>query len=179
MNATDYIVDLALIGVVFRQMRTRPLTLKSVLFPVVIMAIAGSQYLRGFPTAGNDLLLTAIFVVIGLVLGTTSGLTTRVWRNESGVTVAKAGVAAALLWIVGMGFRFGFSIWANTNSGAKSLTTFSFHHSITSAQAWTTALVLMAFAEVLSRVGYLQYRRLQADRVPVLSPRATRLGADS
>jgi hypothetical protein len=37
------------------------------------------------------------------------------------------------------------------------------HHSITSGQVWTTALVLMAFGGVLARVGIMQYRRLPCD----------------
>jgi len=63
-----------------------------------------------------------------------------------------------------MGFRMGFDIWANTHRGEATLFRFSVHHSITSAQAFTTAFVLMAFAQVFFRVGILQYRRLRFER---------------
>lgn len=164
MSATDYVVDLLLIAVVLRQVRTRPLSLQSVVLPLVLVGIAGSEYLKGFPTGGNDVALTVIFTAIGLALGTLSAMATRVWRNEQGIVVAKAGVLAAVLWMVGMGFRFGFQLYADSSSGALSIARFSVHHHITSAEAWTTALVLMAFGEVLSRVAYLQVRRVQVAR---------------
>ena len=43
----------------------------------------------------------------------------------------------------------------------RGIGTFSRHHGISGSQAWTTALVLMAFAEVISRVVMLQARRLK------------------
>ncbi|HEY5394852.1 MAG TPA: hypothetical protein VIL16_05590 [Trebonia sp.] len=46
------------------------------------------------------------------------------------------------------------------HSGAASGARFSVSHDITGAQIWTTALVLMAFGQVLAWVGVLQARRL-------------------
>ena len=84
--------------------------------------------------------------------------------------VARAGVVAAVTWIVGMGFRFAFALYANTTGGSESIGRWSAHHAVTSGQVWTTALVLMAFAEVLSRVGIMQWRRwVLSDRAPELA----------
>jgi len=41
---------------------------------------------------------------------------------------------------------------------------FSVSHHITGANIWTTALVIMAFARVLARLGVLQIRRIRASR---------------
>lgn len=57
-----------------------------------------------------------------------------------------------------MGFRFTFAIWS-TGGGAADVARFSVDHQISSAQAWTTALVLMAVGEVLAHVAVLQLRR--------------------
>jgi hypothetical protein len=124
----------------------------------VLIAWAGTRYLHGFTVGGNDVLLIVLLVVVGLGLGTWSGAATSMWI--SGETVlARAGAVAVATWIAGMGFRFAFAVYANTASGGRAVERFSRHHAITSAQAWTTALVLMAFAEVLARVGLLQWRR--------------------
>jgi hypothetical protein len=68
-----------------------------------------------------------------------------------------------------MGFRFAFALYANTTGGDQAIGRFSAAHSITSGQAWTTALVLMAFAEVLARVGIMQWRRIHASGTTVPS----------
>ena len=71
--------------------------------------------------------------------------------------VARAGLVAAFLWVLGMGARFAFAVWA-THSGAATVGRFSARTDITGAHIWEFALVLMAYAEVLSRIGVLQGR---------------------
>lgn len=159
LSASDYIVDILLVALVLRQVTPRPLTARSILLPAVLLAFAASQYLKGFPTAGNDVLLDAVLVAVGLGFGVLSGLKTKVWNSGSRGILCQAGVIAAAAWVIGMGIRFGFDIWAHTGSGAADLVRFSLRHSITSGDAWSTAFVLMAFAQVLTRVGILQYRR--------------------
>ena len=85
---------------------------------------------------------------------------TAVWRQDESV-VSRAGVLAAFLWVLGMGARFAFAIWA-THSGAAAIERFSVRHDITGANIWQVALVLMAFGEVLSRTGVLQFRLIRA-----------------
>jgi hypothetical protein len=161
MSTTDYIVDIALILVIFWQVRPRELTAGAVVLPLAILVYAGFHYLHRFTVGGNDLLLMVLFTLVGVGLGAWSGLATRVWRDGD-LVLARAGVLAAATWIAGMGFRFAFALYANTVGGEHAIGRFSAHHSITSGQAWTTALVLMAFAEVLARVAIMQWRRMHA-----------------
>lgn len=164
MSGTTYIVDILLILIVFRQLRTSPLTASSVAIPLVIVGFAAIRYLKGFTPGGNDLALIVGLTVVGIVLGSLSAMTTRVWRIETGTVFAKASIVSAALWVLGMGFRFGFDLYSNTRSGEQALIRFSHDHQVTSGQAWVTALVLMAVGEVLSRVVYLQVRRFALSR---------------
>jgi hypothetical protein len=58
-----------------------------------------------------------------------------------------------------------FAIWAS-NGGGPALGRFSAAHHITSATAWTAALVLMALAEVLVRTGLLWVRAQRVLHTP-------------
>lgn len=173
MSATDYIVDIALILVIFWQVRPRELTAGAVILPLAIIVYAGQHYLHRLGVAGNDVLLMVVFTLAGVVLGSWSGLATRVWRDGDRV-LARAGALAAATWVAGMGFRFAFALYANTVDGDRAIGRFSAQHSITSGQAWTTALVLMAFAEVLARVGIMQRRRMHASAAVLQPAVATR-----
>lgn len=72
-------------------------------------------------------------------------------------------MASIAAWVLGMGLRIGLEYDAY-HSGAGAVTRFSESHDITGAGVWTTALVLMAFAQVAGRVGVLQHRRLRDKR---------------
>lgn len=169
MTATDWIIDLLLVGLVLRQIRPRRLTPRAVLLPAVLLIVAGSEYLKAFPTGGNDVLMDLVLVAAGVVFGVVSGLFTKVWRDAEGKTMCKAGVVAAAAWIVGMGFRMAFDVWAHTAAGGHSLVHFSSQHSITTPNAYATAFVLMAFAQVGVRVGIMQIRRVRFERAPAPS----------
>lgn len=164
MSGANWIVDLLLVGLVLRQVRPRPLTVRSVLLPALLLAVAGSEYLKAFPTSGNDLVMDVVLVAVGAGFGIVSGVTTLVWRSPDGTLLCRAGAVAALFWVLGMGSRMAFDIWAHTHGGEADLVRFSVHHSISTANAFATAFVLMAFAQVGCRVGILQVRRLRMDR---------------
>jgi hypothetical protein len=164
MTPFDYITDIALIAVVVLQMRVRTLTLRSLLLPLGLVAGAGIAYLRPISLAGNNLTLIAALVAAGVTLGTLSGMTTSVWRQGDSV-LSRAGVLAAFLWVLGMGARFAFALWV-THTGAEAVGRFSFHHDITGGHIWQFALVLMAYSEILSRIGVLQFRRIRAVHTP-------------
>lgn len=159
MTTSDYMIDVALIGVVFLQIRGRRLTARTLLLPVALVAWVASQFLKTIPTAGNDLVLIAACAAAGLVLGGFSGILTRVEMGDDGHPWAKAGAAAAVLWVLGVGFRFAFQLYA-THGGGPSLVRFSIEHSITTGQAWVAALVLMAMMEALARTAVLAWRAL-------------------
>lgn len=156
MALTDYIIDLALIGIVVLQIRGRRLTARSLLLPVMLVAWAAKTYLHSIPTAGNDLVLVAGCAAVGVTLGAGAGLWTRVEPGPDGSPVAKAGVAAAVLWVLGVGFRFAFQLYA-THGGGGAIARFSAAHAI-GMQAWVAALVLMAIGEALARTAVLAAR---------------------
>jgi len=157
MTITDYIINIALVALVILQIRGSRLDLKTALRPVICVAAAALYYLRGIPTSGNDLLLDVVLAGVGLVLGVACGATTRVWRANDGFSYAKAGVIAAALWVIGIGSRLGFEeFW--THGGTKAIENFSIAHDITSQNAWVAGLVLMALAEVISRLVVIRVR---------------------
>jgi hypothetical protein len=152
MTTTDWIIDIALLLIVFRQLREGRLTPFTILLPLAVIGWAASTYLRHIPTGGNDLPLAIGFAAVGAAFGLAGGLLTRV-RHADGHVRVKATRSAAALWVVSMGFRLGFAVWSSHPSGGAHVAHFSAAHDITSVQAWVVALVLMAFAEVAVRLG--------------------------
>jgi hypothetical protein len=157
MTTTDYLINIALIALVILQIRGSRLDMKTLIRPVVLVAAAALYYLRGFPTGGNDLPLYVILGGLGLVLGVVCGATTRVWRADDGFRYAKAGVIAAIFWVIGIGSRLAFEEFA-THGGGTDIVNFSIAHDITSQNAWVAGLVLMALAEVISRLVTIRAR---------------------
>ena len=164
VSITDYVIDILLILVIFRQVRPHELTLRTVVLPLVLLAVAGIVYLRPFTVRGNDLPLIVILTAAGIVLGGLSGLADSIWRDGRRL-MFRAGAVSVITWVAGMGFRFGFAFYAY-HGGAASVASFSARHDITGANIWTTALVLMAFGQVLARLGVLQGRRVRAVSQP-------------
>jgi hypothetical protein len=160
MSVTDYVIDLLLIAVIFRQVRTRELTIRSAALPLLLMAVAGFVYLRPVDLRGNDLALIVVLTAAGIVIGTVSGMADSVRLTSEGRVLARAGAISVVAWVAGMGFRFGFEYYAY-HSGSAAVARYSIAHDITGAQIWTTALVLMAFGQVIARVGLLQVRRIR------------------
>jgi hypothetical protein len=156
MTTSDYLIDISLIALVLVQMKKRRLTVKALVLPLGIVAYVAYSYLKGIPTAHNDLVLVVGAAVIGATLGTLAGTFTTVTRGVEGV-FAKAGLAAAGLWILGTGGRLAFQVWA-THGGGPGIEHFSATHGITSATAWTSALILMALSEATMRTGVLAWR---------------------
>ncbi|WP_405780622.1 hypothetical protein [Streptomyces sp. NBC_00859] len=157
MTTTDWIIDIALLLIVFRQLREERLSARTVLLPLGIISWTAATYLHSIPTAGNDLALIGAFAGVGVVFGLCSGLLTRV-RYADGHARIKATAAAAGLWVISMGFRLAFAVWSSHPSGAAHVAHFSATHDITSSQAWVVALVLMAFGEVIVRIGTIVVR---------------------
>jgi hypothetical protein len=157
MTFTDYVLDSLLVLIVFRQIRESRFDRMSLILPLGIAAIVGKSYLHSVPTAGNDLTLVLAFSAVGISFGLLSGLTTRVRADGGAQALVKAGWIAAGVWVLGMGFRFGFALWAS-HGGGPALARFSATHSITSGDAWTAAVVLMALSEVVVRTGVLWVR---------------------
>jgi hypothetical protein len=167
MTTTDYIIDSALVLLVLLQIREHTLTTRTLVRPLVILAIAVVNYLHGFPTTGNDLVLVLVFALVGGLIGTASGVTVLMWRNATGDVRFRAGWASASLWVLGMGFRFAFVVWI-THSGTSTIARFSVHHAISGSDAWTVALLGMAVFEVVTRTLVMAARRQQVQETGAL-----------
>jgi len=164
MTTTEWITDIALILVVFRQLREGRLDLKTFLIPLGIVAFVANAYLDSVPTGGNDLILIGALMGAGAVLGVAGGIYTRV-RIAGEHVLIKAGAVSAILWVLGMGARMGFQLWTE-HGGADDVARFSLVHHITSDQAWVAAFVLMALTEVVTRLAtiFVRSRMLTAGR---------------
>ncbi|MGW5425278.1 hypothetical protein [Streptomyces sp. NPDC003943] len=156
MSTKDWLIDIALVGVVLLQLRGRRLTVKALLLPLGLVAWAATTYLRAIPTSGNDLVLIIGTTLIGLALGAGAGVLTRVYRDDAGRVFARATAMAAVLWVVGCGFRMAFQLFA-TNGGGQAIGRFSAAHHL-DPTAWAPAILLMAVAEVLARSGIMAWR---------------------
>jgi len=167
VNGTGYIINAILVLLVLRQIRETRLGAINVILPVLLVAGAAAYFLRSIPTAGNDLALELTLAATGAVLGALCALATRVRRGPDGVALTRAGWIAAILWIVGIGARMGFA-YASSHGSGPAIARFSVAHSITSADAWVAALVMMALAEVIARLAVLwvRARQLPAASVP-------------
>lgn len=156
MTIFDYLLNIALVALVVLQMRGRRLDRRGIVLPLALVAWAASHYLRGIPTSGDDRLLVAAGVLTGLALGSMSAVLTRLELDGDGVAVARATFGAAALWVVGIGGRMAFSMFMQ-HGGAPTVIRFSRVHHLTGA-GWVTAMVLMAFVEVVSRTLILWAR---------------------
>jgi hypothetical protein len=179
MTITDYILDITLIALVLVQIRGRRLTVHSLLLPVATVGFAVVSYLRTIPTAGNGLYLVVAAAAAGVTLGALCGVLTFLRPGPGGVPYAKAGVAAAALWVAGTGTRLAFQLYA-THGGGAAVARFSAAHHITIA-AWTTALILMAVGEVAARTLVLAWRAYGSREATwrTLSPAPHELGSPS
>ncbi|MFJ9428397.1 hypothetical protein ACIRQY_01935 [Streptomyces sp. NPDC101490] len=162
MTFTDWLVDIALILIVFRQLREGRLGPRSYLLPLGIVAFFASRYLHGLPTEGNDLVLIGATVAVGAALGIAGGVFTRI-RSLNGELMIKAGAVSAVLWVLGMGSRMAFQLWVD-HGGADTVGRFSVQHQITGEQVWVTALLLMAVTEVVTRLATIFVRSLTVTR---------------
>ncbi len=154
MNTAQWLLNIILlVWVLARNLGTHRITPTTFLVPVAVVVTVGLAYLRHVPTVGHDGRLEAIGALAGLVLGSVSATSTRVWRRE-GRLVVSAGAAFAALWIAVIGGRMLFAQWA-THAGARTIGEFSMRHQITGADAWTAAFVLMALAMVITRAPWV------------------------
>jgi hypothetical protein len=162
-NISVYLVNASLILLVIRQIREHPLDARSLATPVLAVGCAAVLFLHSVPAGGSDLLLEAVCVLAGAVMGGLGGLVTRLRVGADGRPLGRAGVLAASMWVGGVGARLVFAV-AATNGAGPVIARFSVAHHITGSSAWVAALVMMALADVLTRlvVIYLRGRRLAA-----------------
>ena len=177
-NITTYLVSASLILLVIRQIREHPLDARSLAVPVLAVGAAAVMFLHSVPAGGSDLALEAACVAAGAAMGAIGGLATHLRLGADGRPLGRAGVLAASMWIGAVGARLAFAI-ADGNGAGPAIGRFSIAHHITGSSAWVAALVMMALADVLTRliVIYVRGRRLTAAGAPVPATAAAGSGA--
>ena len=165
-----YVINAILILMVIRQIREHPLDLRSLAVPVLAVGCAAVLFLHSVPAGGNDMGLELTCVLAGAAMGAIGGLATRLRLDADGRPLGRAGWLAASMWVGGVGARLAFAVAASNGAG-PAIARFSVAHHITGSAAWVAALVMMALADVLTRLAviYLRGRRVAAAR-PVAAP---------
>ena len=161
MNINMYVINAILILMVVRQVREHPLDLRSLAVPVLAVGCAAVLFLHSVPAGSNDLVLELTCVLVGAVMGAVGGLATRLRLGADGRPLGQAGWLAASMWVGGVGARLAFAVAASNGAG-PAIARFSVTHHITGSAAWVAALIMMALADVLTRlvIIYLRGRRL-------------------
>jgi hypothetical protein len=166
MNTTQYLLNAGLLAfVLWANLGTRAVNRARFTLPLLLVAVAVAVFLRNVPTIGNDVQLELAGVGVGAVLGLVAAALVRVERDGRGRLVMRAGVAYAALWIAVIGGRCVFAYGADHWFG-RAIGGFSMRHSITGADAWTAAFILMALAMVVVRVAATGLITARAARRP-------------
>ena len=167
-NISVYLVNASLILLVIRQIREHPLDARSLAVPVLAVGAAAVMFLHSVPVGGSDAILEGACVIAGAVMGAIGGLATRLRLGADGQPLGRAGVVAASMWIGGVGARLAFAV-AATNGAGPVIARFSVAHHITGSAAWVAALVMMALADVLTRLIVIYLRGRQLTAVPAVA----------
>jgi hypothetical protein len=168
-----YLINALLVLLVVRQIREHQLDARALAVPALAVGAAALMFLRSVPAGGSDIALDLLCVSAGAAMGAIGGLATRLRPGADGRPLGRAGALAAGMWIAGVGARMVF-YFAATHGAGPAIASFSVAHHITGPAAWTAALVMMALADVLTRlvVVYLRGRRLTARTAPVTADTA-------
>ncbi len=117
-------------------------------------------------------MLDVVLGGVGLALGVACALCTSVWKDKEGIQYSKAGGVAAALWVIGVGSRMAFEeYWSH--GGTHAIVNFSIAHDITSQNAWIAGLVIMALAEVISRLVIIRLRAARTTTIGEPIPAST------
>jgi hypothetical protein len=169
MNTTVYLINGMLVLLVVRQIREHRLDLAGLAVPVLAVGAAAAGFLHSVPGGGNDVALEVTCALAGAVMGGLAGLATHLRRGDDGLPLGRAGALAAGLWVAGVGARMAFAFAAAHGAGPQ-IARFSAAHQITGAGAWVAALVMMALADVLTRLVVLFVRGRRLAGAPTGAP---------
>jgi hypothetical protein len=162
MTVAELAINLALlVAIVFTQFGRRVVTRRRFTIPLIIVGIAGLEYLRNVPTAGDDVPFYVIGAVAGAAFALLASLFVQVEREPSGEIVARTAAMYAVIWLVVIGGRIAFAEAAKHTSFGQNVGSFSRAESITGPAAWQAMFVLMALAMVVTRVAVLGARSAQ------------------
>jgi len=178
MNINVYVINAILVLMVIRQIREHSLDLRSLAIPVLAVGAAAVLFLHSVPLGGNDVELELACVLAGAAMGAIGGHATHLRRSSDGRPMGRAGWLAAGMWVGGVGARLAFAVAANNGAG-PAIAHFSVATHITGSATWIAALIMMALADVLTRlvIIYLRGRRLTANSPVHVTPIAGGVGA--
>ena len=162
-----YLINALLVLLVVRQIREHQLDLRALAVPVLAVAAAAVMFLHSVPGGGSDIALDLLGVSAGTVMGASAA-----WPPGCGWAPTAGRWAARVLWRRACGSPSGPG-WSSTSprpTAPPAIAAFSIAHHITGSAAWTAALVMMALADVLTRLAvvWIRGRRLTATGTPVI-----------
>ena len=165
-----YLINALLVLLVLRQIREHQLDLRALAVPVLAVGAAAVMFLHSVPGGGSDIALDLLCLSAGAAMGAIGGLATQLRLGADGRPLGRAGTLAAGMWIAGVGARMVF-YFAATHGAGPAIAAFSIAHHITGPAAWTAALVMMALADVLTRLAvvWIRGRRLTATATPAIA----------
>ena len=164
MSIVDYLISIALILLVIPQMWPRRLTIVGLMWPLLLIAWAAVDYVTVPELSGNNGVMFVGCVVVGVLFGIGCAMFTRVYW-ENGTYKVQATGLALLFWLLGVGGRLVFGIFAE-HGGGERIYTFSMNHGLR-LETWGTALISMALCEVVSRALVLLGKRIKQGAVTV------------
>jgi hypothetical protein len=170
MSMNMYLINAILVLLVIRQIREHSLDLRALAVPVLAVGAAAVMFLHSVPGGGNDIALELLGVSAGAAMGAVGGLATRLRRGADGRPLGRAGAVAASMWVAGVGARMAFA-FAATHGAGPAIGRFSIAHHITGSAAWVAALVMMALADVLTRLVVVCLRGRRPGAHPGRHPR--------
>jgi hypothetical protein len=135
-------------AVVLTRLGQHRYTRRQRILTLAVVALLLVKYVRGMPTAGDDLALELGCVAVGALFGVGMLAATSVRRDDtSGEIWVRAGIAYLVLWMVMLGTRvaFAYSVtgWARSDIGHF----FATNH--LSGAAVTPAFVLMTIGSLV------------------------------
>jgi hypothetical protein len=83
---------------------------RTVIIPVVLVGwgVLNLTHIASFGAV--EVVVIAIRLVLGILLGFARGFATRIWRDDSGVVWQKGTVALLILWLLSVGVRLGLGV---------------------------------------------------------------------
>ncbi|WP_329581287.1 hypothetical protein OG500_17590 [Kitasatospora sp. NBC_01250] len=166
MDTTTYLLNGLLLVTIVRQVRGTELNLANLLIPLGTVAAAALAFLHSVPTGGGDLTLILGLAGLGAALGALGGSLVRLsaLRPRAGARqdakvrlLARTPLAVLPVLVLGSLARLAFAFAANHGLG-QAIADFSRDQRITGQDAWVAALVLMALAEVVTRLTVTRLR---------------------
>jgi hypothetical protein len=164
---TMYLINALFVLLVVRQIREHRLDARALAVLVLAVAAAAVMFLHSVPGGGSDIALDLLCGSVGTAMGAVGGLATRLRRGADGRPLGRAGTVAAGMWVAGVGARMVFCFAAAHGAG-PAIAAFSAAHHLTGSAARTAALVMMALADVVTRLAvvWIRGRRLTGAALP-------------